>query len=238
MAGGWMVHGAAYLPPPGKVFAGVTGGTSIVPFEGMVGHHPPVFERFSVWNANTGWLAVRYSAPHIRLAVALTTAAANRRAVISSEGIAHGRSDRFLVAMNQHMAHSGRIVYVRIMGEMNGWWNPYCPYNKNGSFRGKPFSQQFFIEAWRRTVLILRGGPIRKIDRTLHELGMPPITVPISRSSVLPYPRVAFLWVPDTRGDPQISRNLPRAFWPGRVWTLPWPERMEPRRPALQLALL
>src|SRR4051794_8840682 len=141
VAGRLMVRGATYLPPPGEVFAGLTGGTSIVPFEDMVAHHPPVFERFSVWNARTDWLAVRYSAPHIRLAVALTTAAAKgRRAVISSEGIARGGSDRFLVAMNENMAHSGRIVYVRIMGEMNGWWNPYCPYNKNGSSRGKAFS--------------------------------------------------------------------------------------------------
>jgi hypothetical protein len=216
-----LVGGAAptsaktYTPPSGKVFAGLTGGTSIFRFESLVHHHPPVFERFMRWDTHTDWLANPYSTFRTRRAVALTTAVAKyKRAVVSSEGIALGRSDYFLVAMNRNIASSGRIVYVRIMPEMNGWWNPYCPFNKNGSSRGRAFSAHFFVLAWRRTVLILRGGPVSSIDRKLHRMGLPPIRN-VSKRTALPRPKVAIMWVPQTRGDPEIARNLPGVFWPG-----------------------
>lgn len=206
---------AVYTPPPGKVFAGVTGGNTIKHYERLAGHHPPVFERFIRWDTGTNWLASRRSAFRTRLGVAMTTAVGKyRRAVVSSEGIARGRSDSFLIALNQNIAHSGKIVYVRIMPEMNGWWNPYCPYNEDGSSRGRAFSRHFFIAAWRRTVLILRGGPVSKIDHRLHTLGLPPVRH-VSETTVLPSPKVAFMWVPQTRGDPETSSNLPGAYWPG-----------------------
>ena len=206
---------ATYTPPTGKVFAGVTGGYSIKPFEDLVGHHPPVFERFIRWDTPTDWLAGRNSAFRTRLAVAMTTAVAKyKRAVVSSKGIALGRSDQFLIDMNRNIAHSGRIVYVRIMPEMNGWWNPYCPYNENGSSRGRAFSPHFFIRAWRRTVLILRGGPVWRIDHRLHTMGLPPIKR-LSTTTALPRPKVSIMWVPQTRGDPEVARNLPGVYWPG-----------------------
>jgi hypothetical protein len=206
---------ATFTPPPGKVFAGLTGGNSVSAFKDLVGHHPPVFERFIHWDSNTDTLAGRHSMFRTRRAVALTTAVAKyKRAVVSSEGIALGRSDRFLVALNRNLARSGRITYVRIMPEMNGWWNPYCPYNKNGSFRGRAFSPHFFIMAWRRTVLIVRGGPVARIDHRLHTMGLPPIKR-TSRTAVLPRPKVAIMWVPQTRGDPEVARNLPGVYWPG-----------------------
>ena len=206
---------ATYTPPPGKVFAGVTGGYSIKPFEDLVGHHPPVFERFIRWDTPTDWLAGRNSAFRTRLAVAMTTAVAKyKRAVVSSKGIALGRSDQFLIDMNRNIAHSGRIVYVRIMPEMNGWWNPYCPYNENGSSRGRAFSPHFFIRAWRRTVLILRGGPVWRIDHRLHTMGLRPIKR-LSTTAALPRPKVSIMWVPQTRGDPEVARNLPGVYWPG-----------------------
>jgi hypothetical protein len=204
-----------YTPPPGKVFQGVTAGSSITPYENLVGHHPPVFERFVRWDTRTRWLAVRQSKFRIRRGVALTTAIAKyKRAVVSSEGIAVGRSDRFLVAMNRNIARSGRIVYVRIMPEMNGWWNPYCPYNHNGTFRGRAYSPHFFIMAWRRTVLILRGGPVWRINHRLHTMGLPPVRH-VARHATLPRPKVAIMWVPQTRGDPEVPRNLPGVYWPG-----------------------
>lgn len=208
-----------YLPPSGHLFAGLTGGTSIVPYERMVGKHPPVFELSMTWNTPTAWLAATDSAFRSRLGLALGTAPGYALpGVISPEGIALGRSDRFLVAMNRNLAHSGRVVYLRIMGEMNGYWNAYAPFNADGSFRGVPNLPHFYIEAWRRTVLILRGGLVARINRRLRALGLPPIRARLRPHDRLPAPKLAFLWVPQDAGSPEIAANAPGVFWPGSAY--------------------
>lgn len=211
--------GRAYLPPPGKVFAGLTGGTSIGPYERMVGKHPPVFEIYMTWDTPTRWLAAPDSSFRSRLGLAISTAPGyGQPGVISPEAIALGASDRFLVRLNRHLAHSGRVFYVRLMGEMNGYWNAYAPFNSNGSFRGEQNSPHFYVEAWRRTVLILRGGAVRRINRRLRALGLPPITSGLRARDVLPRPKVAFLWVPQDAGSPDIAANAPGVFWPGAAY--------------------
>jgi hypothetical protein len=209
-----------YLPPSGYVFAGLSGGTSIDAYERMVGKHPAVFEYSMTWNTSTAWLAARASPLRTRLGLALGTAPGYALpGVISPAGIALGRSDRFLVAMNRNLAHSRRVVYVRIMGEMNGYWNAYAPFNANGSFRGGQNSPHFYIEAWRRTVLILRGGRVARINRRLRALGLRPIRVGrLHPHDVLPAPRVAFLWVPQDAGSPETAANAPGVFWPGAAY--------------------
>jgi hypothetical protein len=197
------------------VFAGLTGGTSIGHYEHMVGKHPAVFETFMTWNTPTRWLTYRGGAFRARLALHLSTAPGYAKpGVISPMGIALGRSDRFLVALNRDLAQSGRIVYWRRMAEMNGYWNPYAAFSADGSRRGADHAPSFYIAAWRRTVLILRGGRVAAIDRRLRALGLPPIRVRL-RSSRLPGPRVTFLWVPQTAGSPDVSANGPGSFWPG-----------------------
>jgi len=110
------------------------------------------------------------------------------------------------------------IVYVRLMGEPNGHWNAYAPYNADGSYRGDQNSPHFYIEAWRRTVMILRGGPVWWINRHLRRLGLPPLKRRIAGAADLPHPRLAFLWVPQDAGSPDIPANSPGAFWPGSAY--------------------
>jgi hypothetical protein len=216
--------GRPYLPPAGHVFAGLTGGTSIVPFERMVGKHPPVFELYMTWDTPTAWLSGPDGSFRSRLGLHISTAAGYGGAgVISPEAIALGHSDRFLLALARNLARSGRIVYVRLMGEMNGYWNAYAAYNSDGSFRGEQNSPHFYIEAWRRTVLILRGGPVRLLDHRLRALGLPGLRAKSprtaqGRATALPRPRVAFLWVPQDAGSPEIAANAPGAFWPGGAY--------------------
>jgi hypothetical protein len=175
-----------------------------------------VFEDFITWNTGTRWLANPAPGFRSRLALHMSTAAGyGQRGVISPLGIVDGHSDRFLVAMNRHIARSGRVVYIRIMGEPNGYWNPYCPYNKDGSSRGRRFSTNNYRQAWRRTVLILRGGRVARIDSRLHALKMRSIKAKVRRSTKLPHPKVTFIWAPQTQGDPNIPQNQPQAFWPG-----------------------
>ena len=210
-----------YVPPLGHVFVGLTGGTTttVAPWERMVGKHPPVFEIWMTWNTPTKWLRGRKAGTRTRLALAIGTASGYAKAgVISPRDIALGGSDRFLVALCRNLAHSGRIVYVRLMGEPNGHWNAYAPYNGDGSYRGDQNSSHFYIEAWRRTVMILRGGPVWWINRHLRRLGLPPLKRRIAGAADLPHPRLAFLWVPQDAGSPDIPANSPGVFWPGSAY--------------------
>src|SRR5207248_3972064 len=59
----------------------------------------------------------------------------------------------------------------------------------------------------------------------LHRQGMPLIYRAKSNSDsiyrqkgvphLLPRPRVAFMWVPQTIGSPEVPGNQPSAYWPG-----------------------
>lgn len=131
---------------------------------------------------------------------------------ISPRAIAMGSGDDYLVSLNRSIAASGQINYVRLMAEMDGNWNPYCAFNANGSSRGPSHSTAMFRQAWRRAVLIVRGGPLATIDKKLHTLHLPPVR---GASGALAAPPVAFLWVPQVAGAPDIAANSPSAYWPG-----------------------
>jgi hypothetical protein len=214
----------AWVPPGGHVYAGLTGGTTIVRFEHMVRKHPPVFELYITWNTPTGWLSPPDRAFRSRLALHISTAPGyGQPGVISPQGIALGHSDRFLMNLGRHLAHSGRVVYIRLMGEPNGHWNAYAAFNADGSSRGPQNSPAWYVQAWRRSVLILRGGRVRAIDRRLRALGLPPVQGRLERNRrgrllPLPRPRVTFLWVPQDAGSPDIPANAPAAFFPGYAY--------------------
>jgi hypothetical protein len=101
------------------------------------------------------------------------------------------------------------------MAEMDDYYNPYCGFNRDGSSRGPDYSPAAFRKAWKRTVLILRGGVVSQINGQLRRLGMPPVK---SSHATLPSAPVAFLWVPATFGDPDIPANQPSDYYPGRAW--------------------
>jgi hypothetical protein len=206
-----------YLPPGGHIFAGLTGGNSITAYEGMVGKHPAVFEDYMTWNTPVGWIGAPDPSFRARLGIELSTQRGYAQpGVISPEAIARGDSDAFLVRLNRTLAHSRRIFYIRLMGEMDAWWNAYAAYSASGVFRGRQNSPQSYIAAFRRTVLILRGGRVAEINRRLRSLGLP--TLRAQPAGALPRPRVAFLWVPQDAGSPQIAANDPSVFWPGAAY--------------------
>lgn len=216
---GQLAHARSYLPPQGHIFAGLSGGTSVTPFQRLVGKHPPVFETFMTWNTPTGWLARPDHAFRSRLALHIGTAPGyGRPGVISPRQIADGASDRFLIALGRNLARSKRIVYVRLMSEMNGYWNAYAAFNQTGSSRGAQNSPQAYVAAWRRSVLILRGGSIRRLDRRLTRLHLPRLKRAPEHAKTLPRPKLAFLWVPQDAGSPDTAANSPSAFWPGAAY--------------------
>jgi hypothetical protein len=200
-----------FLPPAGKSFAGVTGGYEAAGFERETGSHPAIFQFFGGWNQTTEYMFGGAATARARLMIHLSTMRGTTEQ-ITPGGIAAGDGDAYLLRLGRRIAEAGGVTYIRLMSEMNGHWNAYCAYSANGRPKGRKYSTASFRDAWRRTVLILRGGPVAGIDAKLRRLGMPGVD---TDADELPQPQVSFLWVPQVAGAPAVAGNSPRAYWPG-----------------------
>jgi hypothetical protein len=202
-----------YLPPAGKVFAGETG-QPVSQYVAAVGKHPAVYQEFLAWGQYIPGITQDAISAHARMMMAIGTSFGSRQ-VITPAGIAAGQGDGWLIALQNAIAQSHNITYIRLMAEMDGYWNVYCAYNADGSFRGAAHSQAAYKQAWRRVTLIMRGGRLATIDAELHRLGMPRLHT----NHDLPRAQVAMLWVPELQpGDPAVPGNQPSAYWPGGQW--------------------
>ncbi len=56
---------------------------------------------------------------------------------------------------------------------MNQANNAYSAFDAGRRSRGKAHSTASFKKAWRRVAVILRGGPVKQVDRRLKALGLP-----------------------------------------------------------------
>jgi hypothetical protein len=188
-----------FLPPPNHVFAGVTGGLSVRAFEQQTGKHPPVFQFFTNFGSDPRWPFARAAAARSRPMLHISTTHA-------PASIAAGRYDRWLVRLNNAITTP---TYIRLMSEMDGHWNPYCAYGPDGRPRGRSHSTAAFRAAWRRVVIIVRG---RAVAAELRRAHLRPLRADPATLHVAP---VAFLWVPQVAGAPDVPGNAPRAYWPG-----------------------
>jgi hypothetical protein len=200
-----------YLPPHGKTFAGVTGGYDATSFARETGSHPAVFQFFGGWNQTTGYMFEGAQKAGARLMIHLSTVRGTSEQ-ITPRGIATGRGDDYLLELGQKITGYGGVTYIRLMAEMDGYWNAYCAYTASGRSKGPAYTTKQFRRAWKRTVLILRGGSLARVNSKLRALGMPPVR---GADVDLPRPKVAFLWVPQVAGAPDTRANAPRAYWPG-----------------------
>src|SRR5215211_3768978 len=207
-------HADPYLPPAGRVFHGVTGGKDVGGYEQATGNHPPVFQFFSSFGSPLEYMFQAAERERARLMLHISTLT-NGRETVTPGAIAEGAEDDYLLALNKRIADSSSPVYLRLMSEMNGHWNPYAAFDANGRARGAARSTAAFRRAWKRSVLIVRGGDVGTIDRRLKALGLPPVR---TAEDELARPRVAFLWVPQVAGAPDTRANSPRAYWPGREY--------------------
>lgn len=203
---------APFLPPAGKIWNGVTG--NVRPLDGFAaesGKHPAVWQFFTNWGDSTNWWFPSAEQGRARPMVHISTGWLGHE-VITPRAIAMGQGDGYLIALNRSIAASGQITYVRLMAEMNGHWNPYSAFNSNGSSRGPSHSTAMFRQAWRRAVVIVRGGPLPELDAKLRSLHLPPVRGAGTELARVP---VAFLWVPQVAGAPDTAANAPSAYWPG-----------------------
>jgi hypothetical protein len=202
------------LPPAGEqLLTGLSGGYTTSPFEQQVGVEPEVFGVFVMWNQLGEYVFDAADRGGGRLMLHISTAPGQlQREVISPGAIARGRGDGYLLRLNRALAEWGKPAYVRFLAEMNQADNAYAGFDRSGRFRGKAHSPGAYRNAFRRAALILRGGPTARIDARLAELGLPAVR---GAGDGLPQPPVAMVWVPQTRGTPDIPANMPIRYWPG-----------------------
>ena len=223
-------QGRAFRPPHHKIFHGVsdTGHASDYrTFRHRVREHSALLQDFYHWDTplTTGALQ-RWERTDTRGVLSLSTAPGGGAERVTPRRIARGRADRYILRLNESIANSNQVVYIRLFPEMNGYWNPYCAYNADGSKRGESHSKRNFRRAWKRIVLIIRGGKRRKINHRLRHYGMKRIYRATSehdrvyrRRDVprrLERPKVAFMWSPQTIASPFLRGNKPSRYWPGR----------------------
>lgn len=221
-----------WLPDRGKRYHGVssTGDNSgFRNFQRQVGAHPPVQQEFFHWDTSltaSGAVKRWKGADTLGMVSLSTKLPANGKPQIPTKGIARGNGDRYILRYNEVLGKLRHPTYIRLMPEMNGYWNPYSAYNADGSSRGKWHSTRAFRRAWKRFVIITRGGTRATINKKLRNNNMARIyraksnRDPIYRRKDVPKrlakPKVAFLWVPQTIASPNVRGNQPRRYWPGR----------------------
>jgi hypothetical protein len=202
---------AVYLPPAGKLYAGITAGDPVT-YEQQTAAHAAIFQEFVTWGGTIDWALTPADQNRSRAMLAIQTITPSGGEVISPGAIASGRGDGWIEWLGAYLAQRGQPVYLRLFAEMDAYWNPYSAYNENGTFRGPDHSTRAFRQAWRRITLILRGGAVSGIDAELHALRMPPVA---AAASTLPTAPVAMLWVPQVWGAPDTPQNAPAAYYPG-----------------------
>jgi hypothetical protein len=131
---------------------------------------------------------------------------------VSPLDIAQGRGDAFLLTLNAALAGFGQRVYVRPLPEMNGHWNEYCAFDKNGSSRGARYSTAAFRRAFARIALIARGGSAGELNPKLRKLGGPAV------GGDLPRTQARLVWNPQGYGAPDIPANAANAYYPGDAY--------------------
>ena len=129
---------------------------------------------------------------------------------ISMIDIAQGRGDAFLLEVNRAVVGFDGLVYVRPLPEMNGHWNEYCAFNRDGSSRGPRYSTAAFRKAFARIAVIVRGGP--SVNAKLRKLGLPPVRADIEESPA------RIVWNPQGFGAPDIPANSAQAYYPGDAY--------------------
>jgi hypothetical protein len=208
---------SSYTAPHGKILWGGQGGYSagdIRDFQQQSGLHPALYNYFISWNGSDSalhWLSFRFAdAQAEKAAVMLSISPEETR--LTPRDLATGKGDGFLIALNQLIFESAVVTYLRPLSEMNNGNNPYSPYDLSGRPRGPAYTTSQFIRAWRRIALIMRGGPLAAINRSLHRLHMQQVRTSLA---MLPRAPVSLMWVPLSFGNPEIPKNHPRFFWPG-----------------------
>jgi hypothetical protein len=169
-------------------------------------------QRSSLLHSFIGWHQPRTIRKLLHQLRPLPMLAIKTGGIVTPLDIAQGRGDGFLVELNAALAGFGATVYVRPMPEMNGHWNEYCAFNKDGSRRGPRFSTAAFRRAFARIALLARGGPAAELNPKLRKLGQPGVP------GDLPRTKARLVWNPQGYGAPDLPGNSAAAYYPGDAY--------------------
>jgi hypothetical protein len=136
------------------------------------------------------------------------------------------RTDHYILR-HAHAARTyGGRAFVRLGHEMNGHWYSYCAYNRDGSPRQNTVGD--YKQAWRRFVILFRGGYVRDVNARLAAYGMPPLDANAAMPEWMGYPslsdpgsyippvnNVAFVWCPMEASLPNVAGNAAVRYYPG-----------------------
>ena len=133
------------LPPPGKVFTGMSGGQTVGLFERQTGNRPQVFGFFTKLYGRNEFIFRGAERANSRLMLHISTQDGyGTREVVTPRGISRGDGDRYLMGLNRRIAEHGQPTYIRLMAEMNQANNGYCAFDRSGRPRGPAHSAAAF----------------------------------------------------------------------------------------------
>ena len=201
MLAGWDGGEATGATDARRVQLGILGSTTR--FTQLTGQRSIVRHVFAGWHQGA-------ALPRILEGLRPVPMLAIKSGSISMADIAQGRGDAFLFELNRAVAGFGGLVYVRPLPEMNGHWNEYCAFNRDGSSRGPRYSTAAFRKAFARIAVLSRGGPT--VNAKLRKLGLPPV------DGELPGTQARIVWNPQGYGAPDIPANSAEAYYPGDAY--------------------
>jgi hypothetical protein len=207
------------LPKDGRVIHGVnyTGNSTDFPrFKKSVRNRPDLISFYEKWGTYDTTPFRVWQKTNTKALISVSTGQSHdaRRSRISLREIAKGKGDRYILWLNEHVSKRGnKPTYIVLFPEMNGYWNPYSTYSKNGQLRSSGYTPKWFIRAYRRFALIVRGGSVDKLNRKLTKANLRPLRK--TKREHLPRPKVDMAWIPQERGAPDFPGNGPEAYWPG-----------------------
>ena len=187
-----------------------------VRFEQLTGQRSSVRHVILGWNQGLTWgkplgQLVPTLGPVPMIGVGTKSGWPNPTEAITPLGIAQGKGDAYLVALNRAIAaFEGERIYLRPLGEMNGHWNAYCAFTKTGASKGPQYATTAFRRAFARIYLIVHGG--QAVNARLKSLGLPPVREELEEN---PMPRLRVIWNPQGYGAPDIPANSAQAYYPG-----------------------
>jgi hypothetical protein len=196
--------------PREPVLLGVAGPAAA--FERATGQDSTVRHLFLGWEQGRSWgsplpqlLAGLGPVPMVHIG---TDRGRARREAITPAGIAAGRGDGYLVALNAAVAAFGSPVYIRFLAEMNNPVNHYAPVDPSGRSRGATHAPAAYQAAFRRAYVLLHGG---EVDATLRALGQKPLGRALPEN---PVGRLTVIWNPIAGMDSGSARPA-QSFYPG-----------------------
>jgi hypothetical protein len=186
-------------------------------FAAQTGQRSSVGHVILGWNQGNTWgarLAVQFAThgPTPMVGFTMSRGWPNPREAITPGGVASGRGDDYLTALNRAIADWGRLIYLRPFAEMNGHWNSYCAFTEGGRAKDASHSTASFRKAFARVHLLLHGGTAVQLNARLRRLGMPGVTHDYEPN---PLSILRVIWNPQGYGSPNLPGNSAQAYYPG-----------------------